>query len=226
MNMMELWTRLYPMVGPAGVALIVLAVAALFLALKNLVFLWLVGRDFHKAALAMGASPESREGILMRYAKNPVIAIIDGVAKTHGHHSDDLKAEVAYLFHRHFSKAQRDITFIRVIAVIAPMLGLLGTLLGLLGVFQALAQTTAMSTSTVLAAGIWEAILTTIMGLSLAIPALIVYYILSLKLRSFHLVSIEYGYRFLDEKPCGQSRIAVQSADEAVMPAGKGMAAA
>lgn len=226
MPLLELWTRLYALIGPAGVTLIALAAAALFLALKNLIFLWLVERDFHKAALAMGSSPESRNGILMRFAKNPIIAIIDGVAKTHGRHSDDLKAEVAYLFHRHFSRAQRDITFIRVIAVISPLLGLLGTLLGLLGVFRALSQATMMSTSTVLAAGIWEAILTTIMGLTLAIPALVVYYILSLKLRSFHLVSIEYGYRFLDERPLCQNRLAARSTDETRVPAGEGMVAA
>jgi len=223
---MELWTRLYGLIGPAGVTLIVLALVALFLALKNVIFLWLVGRDFHKAAVSIAASPESRDGILMKYSKNPLIAIIDGVAKTHGKHSDDLKAEVAYLFHRQFSRTLRDVTIIRVIAVVAPLLGLLGTLLGLLGVFAALSQTTVLSTSTVLAAGIWEAIMTTIMGLTLAIPALIVYYMLSLKLRAFHLVSIEYGYRFLDDRPVGQSRLGLHSADKAGLPVGEGMVAA
>ncbi|UQZ91125.1 MotA/TolQ/ExbB proton channel family protein [Deltaproteobacteria bacterium Smac51] len=220
-------SRLYMMIGPAGVVLIVLAVVAMFLALKNFIFLALVGRDFRQAARSLAATPENRDGILMRFAKNPIIAIIDGVIKTHGRHSDDLKAEVAYLFHRYFARAQRDITFLRVIAVISPLLGLLGTLLGLLGVFQALSHTTAVSTSTVLAAGIWEAIITTIMGLTLAIPTLIAYYILSLKLRSFHLVSIEYGYRFLEcrPRPCRdhQSSQAARSED---MSADKAMVAA
>ena len=194
----ESWDHIYKLIGPAGVVLVALAVIAFFMAVKNFIYFWLVGYGFHKAAKGLAKAPENRDGILMRFARNPIIAIIDGVIKTHGQHSDDLKQEVAYLFHRYFSKAQRDLTIIRVIAVIAPLLGLLGTLLGLLGVFQALSQTTAVQTSTVLAAGIWEAIITTIMGLSLAIPALVTYYILSLKLRSFHLVSIEYGYRFLE----------------------------
>ncbi|MDR1044112.1 MAG: MotA/TolQ/ExbB proton channel family protein [Candidatus Adiutrix sp.] len=195
------FSRLYSLIGPAGVALIILAVMAFFMAVKNFIFFWLVGRDFHKAAKMLAEAPENRDGLLRRFSKNPLIAIIDGVIKTHGQHSDDLKAEVAYLFHRHFNKSQRDLTIIRVVAVIAPLLGLLGTLLGLLGVFQALSYTSAVSTSTVLAAGIWEAIITTIMGLTLAIPTLITYYVLSLKLRSFHLLSIEYGYRFLECQP-------------------------
>lgn len=201
MQLLSNWSRLYEMIGPAGLTLLILGMTAFYLAVKNFIYLLLVERAFHRAARELGANPENRSGIMTRYAKNPVVAIVDDVIRTHGQHSDDLKAEVAYLFHRYFSRAQRDITFIRVIAVISPLLGLLGTLLGLLGVFQALSHTTAVSTSTVLAAGIWEAIITTIMGLTLAIPSLIVYYILSLKLRSFHLAAIEYGYRFLECRP-------------------------
>lgn len=193
--------RLYMLVGASGLALIFLAVIALFMAVKSFIYFGLVGHDFHKAAKTLAQSPEKRDSILRHFAKNPIISIIDDVIKTHGQHSNDLKAEVAYLFHRHFSKAQRDLTIIRLIALVSPMLGLLGTLLGLLGVFQALADTAAASTSTVLAAGIWEAVLTTIMGLCLAIPCLISYHILGLRLRSFHLVSIEYGYRFLECQP-------------------------
>lgn len=220
MQLPELWTRLYGLIGPAGFTLIFLAVAGFFLAGRNMIFLCLIGRDFRRAARDLAASPEKRDQILHVYAKNPIIAIIDGVIRTHGQHSDDLKAEVAYLFHRQFAVSQRDITFLRVIAVISPLLGLLGTLLGLLGVFQALSHTAAVSTSTVLAAGIWEAIITTIMGLTLAIPALIAYYLLSLKLRSFHLISIEYGYRFLECRPACAKASKTQEADRLTSPNG------
>lgn len=208
MEMTESGLGIYKLIGPAGVALIILAFVAFFLVIKNSIYFWLVGRDFHSAGKALAVTPENRDGILMQFAKNPIISIINDMIKTHGQHSDDLKAEVAYLFHRYFSTSERDLTLVRVIAVIAPLLGLLGTLLGLLGVFQALAHTTASSTSTVLAAGIWEAIITTIMGMALAIPTLIAYYLLSLKMRSFHLVSIEYGYRFLECRPgCSQRQV-------------------
>ncbi len=211
MSALHSLSHCYTLVGPAGAALAFLAFVALHLAIKNFIFLWLTGRDFHRAAKSIDSTAKNRDLIFKRFIKNPIIAIIDGVIKTHGEHSDDLKAEVAYLFHRHFSKAQRDITFLRVIAVIAPLLGLLGTLLGLLGVFKTLAYTSAVSTSTVLAAGIWEAILTTIMGLTLAIPSLIFYYILSLKLRAFHLVSIEFSYRFLECRPSCKNKNLCQS---------------
>ncbi|MDR2387843.1 MAG: MotA/TolQ/ExbB proton channel family protein [Deltaproteobacteria bacterium] len=193
--------QLYKLIGPAGLALAILALMAVILILKNWIFLFLTARDFKKASTALGRCPDSMDSLLLRYAKNPVIGIIGDVLKTHGRHSNDLKAEVAYLFHIHFSRTQRDLSILRIIALISPMLGLLGTLLGLSGVFKALALSTSLNTSTILAAGIWEAILTTIMGLTLAIPALIACYLFKLKLKGFHLAAIEYGYRFLDSRP-------------------------
>ncbi|MDR2301480.1 MAG: MotA/TolQ/ExbB proton channel family protein [Deltaproteobacteria bacterium] len=193
--------HLYRLIGPAGVALAILALTAVILILKNWIFLFLTSRDFKKASGSLARSPGSMDSLLLRYAKNPVIGIIGDVLKTHGRHSNDLKAEVAYLFHIHFSRTQRDLSILRIIALISPMLGLLGTLLGLSGVFKALAVSTTLNTSTILAAGIWEAILTTIMGLTLAIPALIACYLFKLKLKGFHLAAIEYGYRFLDSRP-------------------------
>ena len=38
---------------------------------------------------------------------NPLIAIIRDVVKTHGGHSEDIRAEVAYLFHRNFEQVTK-----------------------------------------------------------------------------------------------------------------------
>ncbi|MDR1112116.1 MAG: MotA/TolQ/ExbB proton channel family protein [Deltaproteobacteria bacterium] len=194
----ETISYVYRMIGPAGVALAILAVMGVVIILKNWIFLFLTARDFKRAAATMALSPGSLDALLCRYARNPVMGIIGDVLRTHGRHSDDLKAEVAYLFHLHFSRTQRDLSILRIIALISPMLGLLGTLLGLSGVFRTLAVSSSLNTSAILAAGIWEAILTTIMGLTLAIPSLIACYLFRLKLKGFHLAAIEYGYRFLD----------------------------
>ncbi len=60
--------------------------------------------------------------------------------------------------------------FIEQIAYLAPLLGLLGTVLGMIDVFQGLADATAGSETGALAGGIWEALLTTAVGLTVAIP--------------------------------------------------------
>lgn len=197
---------LYAKIGMAGVALIFIGVVCVYLAIKNIIYLWIVGRDFHKITGRIEAKPDKKNFIIESHRKNPLIAILNDIIKTHAGHSDDIKSEVAFLFNHYFKKQIRDITLIKVVAVISPLLGLLGTLLGLMGVFGQLSMSTTLATSTILAAGIWEAIITTIMGLSLAIPALIAHHILFLYMRSYNLETIEYGYRFLGNSHYCMSR--------------------
>jgi biopolymer transport protein ExbB len=65
-------------------------------------------------------------------------------------------------------------TWIRVlelIAMISPLLGLLGTVLGMIQSFRSLAAAEGAANASVLAGGIWEALITTAAGLAVAIPA-------------------------------------------------------
>lgn len=61
------------------------------------------------------------------------------------------------------------------VATICPLLGLLGTVLGMMRAFDAISTADAMGRPELLAGGISQAMLTTAAGLSVAIPALIVY---------------------------------------------------
>lgn len=63
-------------------------------------------------------------------------------------------------------------------ANIAPLMGLLGTVIGMIGSFSKLSLSGTRVDPTLLAGGIWEALLTTAGGLAVAIPALAAHYIL------------------------------------------------
>ncbi|MCC6297362.1 MAG: MotA/TolQ/ExbB proton channel family protein [Pseudomonadales bacterium] len=61
--------------------------------------------------------------------------------------------------------------FVELVAYLAPLGGLLGTVLGMIDVFQGLAHAGGSGPQTgALAGGIWEALLTTVVGLCVAIP--------------------------------------------------------
>jgi len=60
---------------------------------------------------------------------------------------------------------------LEVTAALAPLLGLLGTVLGMIDAFAALEAAGSRVDPSVLSRGIWEALLTTAVGLSVAIPA-------------------------------------------------------
>ncbi|ARU57875.1 MotA/TolQ/ExbB proton channel [Oleiphilus messinensis] len=66
---------------------------------------------------------------------------------------------------------ERGLTFIKLLAAVAPLLGLLGTVTGMIGTFQSI---TLFGTGDpkLMAGGISQALMTTVLGLSVAIPLL------------------------------------------------------
>ncbi len=188
---------IYSTIGPAGTALVLLACLSLYLSLKNLLYLHFVWRDFNRDFLNI----ERKRGECLRdvceNSPNPLIAIIRDIVTIHAGHSEDIKAEVAYLFHRNFEGVMKGLCYLRLIAVISPLMGLLGTILGMVTVFQTIAGNAAPDAA-LLAAGIWEALITTIMGLVVAIPTLMFYYFLMLKFKGFHIEAVEYSYRAIE----------------------------
>ena len=70
------------------------------------------------------------------------------------------------------------IHYLDLIARISPMIGLTGTVIGLSKTFQAVSSTGVSADPVILAGGIWEAMITTITGLLIAIPALAASHIL------------------------------------------------
>ncbi|MGR3620825.1 MotA/TolQ/ExbB proton channel family protein [Pseudophaeobacter sp.] len=65
------------------------------------------------------------------------------------------------------------IRLLELIAMVSPLLGLLGTVLGMIQSFQELELAQGAANASVLAGGIWQALLTTAAGLTVAIPAAI-----------------------------------------------------
>jgi biopolymer transport protein ExbB len=70
---------------------------------------------------------------------------------------------------------ERYLNLLSTIAAVSPLLGLLGTVTGMVKIFAALSETGAVGDPAVLAGGISEALITTVGGLSVAIPVLVAY---------------------------------------------------
>ncbi len=66
---------------------------------------------------------------------------------------------------------ERGLPLLNLIATISPLLGLLGTVLGMIEAFQQLETAGDRVDPAILSGGIWEALLTTAAGLTVAIPA-------------------------------------------------------
>ena len=190
-------TSIYTMLGSAGMVLIFVACVSIYLSFKNFLYLYFVRRDFNKNFRDIERKPGQKLHEVCANCDNPLISIIRDVVTVHAEHSEDIRAEVAYLFHRNFEGVMKGLCYLRLIAVISPLLGLLGTVLGMVTVFKTIAENVAPNPA-ILAAGIWEALGTTVLGLCIAIPTLMVYYFLTLRFKGFHIEAVEYSYRALE----------------------------
>ncbi|MCH8804615.1 MAG: MotA/TolQ/ExbB proton channel family protein [Planctomycetes bacterium] len=108
---------------------------------------------------------------------------------------------------REVFKLRKNVRVLSVIASVAPLLGLLGTIFGMITAFQTVAMSAeALGKTELLAKGIYEAMITTAAGLSVAIPALIGHHWISAKIE--HLVT-EIDQMTVDfvEEFAGKSRV-------------------
>lgn len=101
-----------------------------------------------------------------------------GVQDTELLHDELLRRAAAFL--RGYSRNMRPL---ELIYYLAPVLGLLGTVLGMIDAFRGLAVSAGASgEQSALAGGIWEALLTTAVGLSIAIPFAVIHAMLESRL--------------------------------------------
>jgi biopolymer transport protein ExbB len=85
-----------------------------------------------------------------------------------------------------------------IIIGVEPMLGFLGTIVGLIQAFMTWEQLGTNITVSALAAGIYQAMITTAAGLIVAIPAYILYHLIVGKIKSHAQEMSYYGNELID----------------------------
>lgn len=88
------------------------------------------------------------------------------------------EAEISRIGSQELRYLESHLRGLELVASIGPLMGLLGTVTGMVSSFNRLADAGSRVDPSMLAGGIWEALLTTAGGLLVAIPALASYYLL------------------------------------------------
>lgn len=86
---------------------------------------------------------------------------------------ETLETVIVHSTEQEVRELSRYIQALATIGNIAPILGLLGTVLGMIKAFMVIQQMGGKVNAAVLAGGIWEAMLTTAMGLAVALPTMV-----------------------------------------------------
>lgn len=180
--------------GPIVVILIVMSViglAVLLLKLWQFFYLRLWHTCFITPALnAWRAQNFSEMHSILQKTRNPIARVVERATEVCADKTIDqnlAREEVLRVASLHLADVRSYLRVIEVIAALSPLLGLFGTVLGMIEAFQQLEEAGANVDPAILSGGIWEALLTTAVGLAVAIPAIIALNWLEQKIENFKL---------------------------------------
>ena len=106
---------------------------------------------------------------------SPIASIFAHGLRKWGKSSVEVEQAIIDGGERQVSQLRKHLRVLNGASTVAPLLGLLGTVVGMIQSFNTIATQAAMGKSEALAAGIGLALLTTAVGLMIAIPAMIMY---------------------------------------------------
>ena len=130
-------------------------------------------RELMDRIIALVAEGDTRDALVVaNEASSCVGAVFAAILRKAGQPLPFVKEAAEEVGRQEAARLERFVGVLGTVASITPLLGLLGTVTGMIGVFQRVAQT-GVGNPLDMAAGIWEALLTTAFGLSVGIPALI-----------------------------------------------------
>ena len=110
---------------------------------------------------------------LARESKSPMGRVLVDAIEVADQNSETLETVIINSTGKEVRELSRYLQALATIGNIAPLLGLLGTVVGMIKAFMVIQQMGGKVNAAVLAGGIWEAMLTTALGLSVALPAMV-----------------------------------------------------
>ncbi len=145
---------------------------------------------FHRASIRVGEFMRGLNNLLQRRSfsealhecaatPGPVPRVIHAAILRHDAPRQDLKEIVQEAGQLEVPRLERRLGILVTLACVAPLLGLLGTVMGLIDAFVNISTQSGFTSSTDIASGLYQSLLTTAAGLVVAIPCAVGYGYLS-----------------------------------------------
>jgi biopolymer transport protein ExbB len=153
--------------GLVGYLIIALGIIGLLIALERMVVLGIASR---KVSAQLKSDSPSDDNALGR-----VLGVYTANTSTD---TETLELKLSEAIFKETPALNRALLFIKIISVVAPLMGLLGTVTGMINTFQAI---TLYGTGDpkLMAGGISQALVTTVLGLTVAIPMVLLHTLVS-----------------------------------------------
>ena len=157
------------------------SVAALALVLERLWYFWSISLDTKRfsdrvfALVEMGDLKEAHDVCVQ--TNHPLAAVFQTGLEHAGEDIDEIERVMEREGNRQIQKVEQNLNLLLVVTGVEPLLGFLGTILGLIRAFMSWERLGAQVTVSALAAGIYQAMITTAAGLIIAIPYYVIYHV-------------------------------------------------
>ncbi len=174
--------------GPVGYVILAVGLIGLLIALERFIALFLIGAKINRQLKTHVANDNNPLGRVMKVKDQyPNVAY------------DTLELKLSEAILREIPKITRNLTLIKIISVVAPLLGLLGTVTGMINTFQAI---TLFGTGDpkLMAGGISTALVTTVLGLVVAIPTVFLYTLLNTRSKNILVILQEQSAGIIAER--------------------------
>jgi len=157
----------------------ILALAVVFERIYHLYRAKIDTREFMDQIANILRRNRMREALQMcDLTPGPIAHILKAGILKHGRPKQEIKEAIEDAALHEIPRLEKNLGILATVAHIAPLLGLLGTVTGMVRCFQVVQDKTASFNPVNpgdLAGGIWEALLTTVAGLVVAIPTFVAY---------------------------------------------------
>ena len=158
--------------GPVGYVILAIGLVGLLIAIERFITLFLIGGRVNRQLKSDKANSDNPLGrVMLVKEQNPKAD------------TETLELRLSESILREVPKLSSRLTLIKIISVVAPLIGLLGTVTGMINTFQAI---TLFGTGDpkLMAGGISQALVTTVLGLVVAIPMVFIFTLLHTRSRS------------------------------------------
>ena len=211
--------------GALMITILLCSLAGLAFAIERFVSLRqgaVAPRDLAKQVLEKLEANQPAEALaLCRKRPSSLGRVLAAGLELVGQSRDDVVAAMQETGERELWNLDRFAKPLSVIAGVAPLLGLLGTVWGMILAFDVVAQKGALGDPKALAGGIATALLTTLAGLTVAIPCYILYHyfrsrsdrlIIEIEETATHVAAVLYGAAHANPSPARGGRGAAPDA--------------
>ncbi len=154
----------------------ILALAIVFERLMQFLLMGRLPTDFEQRIA--GALPKGEVESLLERLHGPEATIMRGMLDAAASGIRDLGRVATRIGSAELQRMERGFRTLGFLGNTAPLLGLLGTILGMIKAFMVIEQAGGRVDAQALAGGIWEAMLTTGVGLVVALPVLLLLHML------------------------------------------------